>query len=250
MFEDSLFDSRATHKARRVRWAAAGAACFQALCLGLVLLVPLLHPAVLPVVSAAPRVQLIARVRPMPKPAAVKPPTLHTAAVSYAPASSAPAMTRVAGPRLLTLNPGSDSPAPTVDGGLLHMGDGGGGGGNALAAMGGPAGPAVLAVPRPAPAAPRRLAVSSGVLAGLLLGPITPAYPPIAKAAHIEGTVVLRATIDRNGRIKDLEVLSGPEMLRGSAVDAVARARYQPYRLNGDPTEVETTVSVNFRLGS
>ena len=76
-----------------------------------------------------------------------------------------------------------------------------------------------------------------------------PTYPPIARAAHVSGTVVLHAIISKTGTIKNLQVISGPEMLRASAVDAVRTWRYKPYILNGEPTEVDTTVSVNFNMG-
>jgi protein TonB len=66
----------------------------------------------------------------------------------------------------------------------------------------------------------------------------------------VQGTVVVTAMIDKEGRIVGVRVLSGPAMLQGAAVDAVREARYRPYLLNGEATEVETTVSVNFRLGS
>jgi protein TonB len=84
----------------------------------------------------------------------------------------------------------------------------------------------------------------------LLLAPIRPVYPHIAIAAHVEGTVVVTATIDKQGRITGIQVTSGPEMLRGAAVEAIKDARYKPYLLNGEPTDIITTISVNFRLGS
>ncbi len=68
--------------------------------------------------------------------------------------------------------------------------------------------------------------------------------------SRVEGTVVVTATIDKQGRITGLQVLSGPEMLRTAAVDAIKDARYRPYLLNGEPTAIITTISVNFRLGS
>ena len=119
--------------------------------------------------------------------------------------------------------------------------------GNRLGDFGIPA-PSVALRATSAPAGPVRL--SSGVTSGLLLAPIQPAYPQIAKATHTEGTVVITATIDRDGRVTGARVLSGPELLRGSALEAVAGARYRPYRLNGQPTAVLTTISINFRLGS
>jgi protein TonB len=83
----------------------------------------------------------------------------------------------------------------------------------------------------------------------MLLAPIRPVYPAIARAARVDGTVVVEAVISRAGRIESLRVVSGPEMLRGAAMDAIREARYRPYRLNGEPTEVETTITVNFRMG-
>ena len=77
----------------------------------------------------------------------------------------------------------------------------------------------------------------------------TPIYPPIAKAARVPGTVVLQATISKQGTIEDLHVVSGPAMLQQAALDAVRQWRYRPYLLNNEPVEVETTVNVIFTLG-
>lgn len=90
--------------------------------------------------------------------------------------------------------------------------------------------------------------VSSMVVEGLLLRKTLPAYPPIAKAAGVEGTVVLAATISRAGEIENLRVISGPALLQQAARDAVREWLYKPYLLNGDPVDVETTVNVIFRL--
>jgi periplasmic protein TonB len=84
----------------------------------------------------------------------------------------------------------------------------------------------------------------------MLIAPIRPIYPPIAKAAHIEGKVIVEAVISSAGTIESLHVLSGPPMLQRAAIDAIQAARYQPYRLNGTPTAVQTTITVNFRIGS
>jgi protein TonB len=83
----------------------------------------------------------------------------------------------------------------------------------------------------------------------MLLAPIRPVYPAIAKAAGVQGTVVVEAVISRKGTIESLRVVSGPPMLRSAAMDAIRAARYQPFRLNGEPTEVETRITVNFRMG-
>jgi protein TonB len=75
-----------------------------------------------------------------------------------------------------------------------------------------------------------------------------PVYPAIAKAAGISGTVTLAAVISKTGTIENLRVISGPMMLQQAARDAVQAWRYRPYLLDGQPVEVETTVSVIFTL--
>ena len=84
----------------------------------------------------------------------------------------------------------------------------------------------------------------------MLLSPIRPLYPPIAKAAGISGTVVVEAIISKAGTIESLHVISGPEILRAAALDAIQAARYRPYQLNGEPIEIQTTITVNFRMGT
>jgi protein TonB len=92
------------------------------------------------------------------------------------------------------------------------------------------------------------IVVSSGVATGMLIQKTPPIYPPIAKAARMAGTVELRATISKNGSIRDLHVVKGPAMLQQAAVDAVRTWRYKPYRLNNEPVDVETTIDVVFSL--
>lgn len=91
--------------------------------------------------------------------------------------------------------------------------------------------------------------ISGGVMAGQMLTKFNPVYPPEAKAAHVEGTVVMHAIISDGGHIENLAVVSGPEMLRNAAVDAVKQWTYKPYLLNGQPTSVDTTITVNFSMG-
>jgi TonB family protein len=93
------------------------------------------------------------------------------------------------------------------------------------------------------------LRVSAGQMAGNLISRPDPVYPPIAKAAHVQGAVVLRAVISKTGEVTNYAVASGPEMLRGSAIDAVKQWKYKPYLVNGMPMEVETTITVNFTFG-
>ncbi len=111
----------------------------------------------------------------------------------------------------------------------------------------GPIGPAVT-LAHPAANVPIR--VSQGVSQGLLLAPIQATYPRIAITAGVSGTVVVNARIDRQGHVIGASAISGPPMLRQAAVEAVSAAKYRPFLLNGEPTEVFTTYTVTFRLGS
>jgi periplasmic protein TonB len=94
------------------------------------------------------------------------------------------------------------------------------------------------------------ITISSVTAHGLLIQKTPPVYPAIAKEAHVSGTVQIQATISTAGSVKDIRVVSGPPMLRHAAVDAVQTWRYQPYMLNNQPTEVQTTISVIFSLGN
>jgi periplasmic protein TonB len=106
----------------------------------------------------------------------------------------------------------------------------------------------LLAVPKLAP--PQRIRISQGVTKGLLIHRIEPTYPPLARAARIQGEVVLTAIISTNGDIENLQLVSGHPMLVPAAIAAVRQWHYKPYLLNGQPVEVETTITVIFSLTS
>src|SRR5215471_11056437 len=93
-----------------------------------------------------------------------------------------------------------------------------------------------------------RVRVSEGVVEGNIVHRVTPVYPQEAKQKRIEGRVLLRAVIDNKGRVVDLKPISGPKELIPASIGAVEQWRYRPYILNGEPVEVETTVTVNFQL--
>ena len=108
----------------------------------------------------------------------------------------------------------------------------------------------VAGPPAAAAASSGPLSISTGVLAGMLLAPIAPQYPAIARISHTQGTVIVQAIISKTGHIESAHVVSGPMVLQAAALQAVRDARYRPFLLNNQPTEVETTISINFRLGS
>src|SRR6185312_3875221 len=110
------------------------------------------------------------------------------------------------------------------------------------------AAPATHAAPRLAqlPQHPGAVRISAAVMAGQILSRVDPIYPDIARAAGVSGEVVLHAIIGKSGEIQALQAISGPEMLKGAAIEAVKQWTYRPYLLNGEPTEVDTTITVTF----
>jgi protein TonB len=65
---------------------------------------------------------------------------------------------------------------------------------------------------------------------------------------RIQGSVQLLATISKEGNISNLNVLSGEGVLARAASDAVRQWKYKPYYLNGEPVEIQTQITVNFKL--
>jgi TonB family protein len=99
-----------------------------------------------------------------------------------------------------------------------------------------------------AEADPRRVRVSAGVTQRLKTHSVAPVYPPEAKIARIQGVVVLKVLISKEGTIEDLQVISGHPLLVPAAIGAVQQWRYRPYLLQGEPVKVETQIQVNFEL--
>jgi TonB family protein len=95
---------------------------------------------------------------------------------------------------------------------------------------------------------PPRIHVDGNVQAANLVKRVVPVYPPDAKRAGVQGIVMLEATIGKTGRVVDVHVVSGPELLAGPAEQAVMHWEYQPTLLNGQPVEVVTQIEVNFTL--
>jgi periplasmic protein TonB len=96
--------------------------------------------------------------------------------------------------------------------------------------------------------APLGVPDSTGVNTGLLIKKVNPKYPKKARKQKIEGVVVLKAKITQDGDIVDLSVVSGDPLLVQAAVDAVKQWKYRPYLRDGQPVEVDTEITVNFRL--
>jgi protein TonB len=89
--------------------------------------------------------------------------------------------------------------------------------------------------------------VSQGVSQGLVIKRVQPKYPPAALATHASGVVQIEATISKDGTVTNVKVFSGDPMLARAAVDAVRQWRYKPYYLDGEPVEIQTQITVNFK---
>jgi TonB family protein len=103
------------------------------------------------------------------------------------------------------------------------------------------------------PAAPSHptlatLKISQGVSQGLLIKRVDPKYPPSALAMHVQGSVLLDATISQEGMISNVIVVKGDKILARAATEAVRQWRYKPYYLDGTPVEIQTQITINFKL--
>ena len=105
----------------------------------------------------------------------------------------------------------------------------------------------LVAVPN-IPPPPQQRRIISHVDEGMIVHRVEPAYPRIAREARIQGDVVLRAIISKDGRIEGLQVVSGHPLLAPAAVNAVSQWRFRPYQLNGSPVEVDAQITVRFHF--
>jgi protein TonB len=234
MFEDSLMESGNRIKRKNKFWSFVAFLLNAAALLALVIW-PLLHPEALPK-------QMMATLMVAPSPPPAPPPAAPAARVQ---AKAQMLMSEVRAPsRIPEIKQVDEAALPQSPMGVQGMDGLSNGMPGGIASIINDVAPA-----RVKPKAPNSLNVSSGVMAGNLLTKTLPQYPAIARAARIQGTVVLQATISKSGSIENLRFVSGPPMLEQAAMDAVRSWHYKPYLLNGEPVEVETTINVVFNLG-
>jgi len=125
--------------------------------------------------------------------------------------------------------------------------------GQSSVAAEGPGSQIALATPplNPEAASPSSTApvrISQGIKEGRVVHRVDPRYPPAALLQHIEGAVVLRAKIGKDGKVHDLKAVSGQSYLTQAAMEAVRQWRYEPYTLNGETVDMHTSITVNFKL--
>jgi len=232
MFEDCLMESGNQIKAKSKYWSIVALLVNSGILLALIVW-PLLHPEALPKQMMA--ALMVAPPAPTPPPAI---PKAHIKSEMVSTGLLVPS--RI--PKAIKIV--QESSLPPMEGVVDVLSSGPPTGLSSVIGSTG-SGPAIIVK-----AAPRKkVSISSGVMAGNLVEKTMPQYPAIAKAARIQGVVVVQATISTTGLIENIRVISGPPMLQQAAVDAVRSWRYKPYLLNGEPVEVETTVNIVFNLG-
>jgi protein TonB len=239
MFEDSLMESQNRLSSPNQRWTTLASLAFQCTIAAGMIALPLLHPDVLHLRADPPTITLPLK-PPMPRvPHLEATRSTNTSFMSTAmPAPGTPV------PKLRNLgslnSTVDDTPPSTSIGSMSGPGE--------IPGVGiSPSGTGTRVTLAPAPAA-GPIHISRGVSAGLLLAPIRPVYPPIAISTRTEGVVIIEAIISKSGHIESAHATSGPPLLRSAALEAIRSARCSPYLLNGQPTEVETTITVNFKL--
>ncbi|HZP04074.1 MAG TPA: TonB family protein [Terracidiphilus sp.] len=234
MFEDSTFESLGTIRTRSAKWMMATFTLNGAALLALVL-IPLFYPEALPNITDIIRMEA-----PAPPVQEVRPISVPASSTQVRPQFTGITVPSVI-PKITTYADGPEPSAP-FDTSTWTSGQnlGAASPDNPFNKQNQPV------VVQQKPQGLTRL--SSGVMEGRIIRKVVPSYSALQRAMHMEGTVVLQAVISKTGTIENLRVISGPVMLQHSALDAVKQWRYQPYLLNGEPVEVETTVNVVFKL--
>jgi len=245
MFEDSLMESGGKIKTKQ---GATTAVSFilQIALIGVLVLLPLVFT------DALPKHQLMTFLVAPPPPPPPPPPPAATPEIKVvkkiqSDLDNGQLRTPTKIPKKVAMIKEDEAPPPEMaTGGVVGGVPGGVPGGQMGGVIGGIISSTPVAVPKVA--TPQRVRVSLGVSQGLLIKKVQPNYPPLARQARIQGTVLLQAEISKDGTIENLRLISGHPMLAPAAIEAVKQWRYKPYMLNGEPVAVETQVQVNFTL--
>ena len=241
MFAESMIETSWAQRTRR-SWTTLTSFGLQAAVIGLLLLIPILQTAGVPLGHTLPTP--ISWGAPPP----ARPPIReHVTVVNQSNLADNKLITPPSIPRHVAMISETVAPpqvsynsGPGVEGGT------GTGSADGILNSIGTTRPAVL-MPTPPPAT--RTFRTSNILEGSLIRRVQPIYPPLARTARIQGSVLLAAVISKDGTMQHVQAISGHPMLIQAAVAAVSQWRYRPYILNGEPIEVDTQITVNFILG-
>lgn len=240
MFAESLLENSWAHRSRRSLTTLTSFG-LQSIVVGLLLLIPILTTVALPPTRTVSTPISMGRRDPGP--------ATPMRGSSHAGISIIPITGQIILPHSTSRTIPTGDDAPQVPFGPV-------GAGNSYLGSGDPNGfplplggthSVIPVAPTPTPTA--REFRTSTMLQGMLIRRVEPVYPPMARAAHVQGPVLLAAVISKDGAIENLRTISGHPMLVPAAISAVSQWRYRPYILNGEAIEVETQITVNFILG-
>jgi len=240
MFEDSLIESGGKLRTKRGK-TTTFSFVLEAIIIGVMILIPLMFT------EALPKTQLMTFLVAPPPPPPPPPPPAAVVKVKQVETDIVNNQLRTPTkiPKKVEIIKEEEAPPPQMAG-VVGGVPGGVPGGSLNGVMGGIISSTPVAVPK---VAVSRVRISQGVTQGMVLKRVQPTYPQMAKIARVQGPVVLAAIIGKDGTIQNLHVVStASPLLNQAAIDAVRQWRYRPYILNGEPVEVDTTVTVNFTL--
>ncbi len=248
LFAHVLLELTGTQRHRRTI-SAVLSFIFQCFLIGVILIIPLLFT------EALPSQQLLTFLVAPPPPPPPPPPAAEAAArvMKAVQSDLMDGHLRTPGriPQKVEMIKEDEAPPVISSGGVVGGVPGGIPGGQLGGVIGGiiSSTASMAAVPKMSiPVAPKRVRISQGVTRGMLIQKIEPTYPTLARSARIQGQVILTAIISKTGEIQNLTLVSGHPMLVPAALEAVRQWRYRPFLLNGEPVEVETTVTLTFQL--
>lgn len=244
MFDD-LVESSVVRKKTNKGWSVILSGIVQAGIVVIFVLIPLIYTEALP--KQLLTTFLVAPAPPPPPPppaAAVQRIVKPVARLIQAGKMMAPTVI----PKKVEMIKEEEMPPDVGAVGVVGGVPGGIAGGSAGGVLGGIIGGSGGGMPPPPKPTQQRVRIGGNVQAAKMIRQIQPVYPQIAKTAHVQGTVILHAIISKDGTVQELQYISGPALLMRSAMDAVRQWRYQPTLLNGEPVEVDTTISVVFTL--
>ena len=250
LFADVLLEVDSTERKRR-GWSALSSVILQCLMLGAALIIPLMFT------EALPKAQLLTFLVAPPPPPPPPPPAAAVAPVQVRRIDSDVMNGQLRSPsripQRVQMIQEDETPPPLTSGtGVIGGVVGGVPGGQLGGVIGGIISSTanLNVVPKLAAVTPKRVRVSQGVVAGMVIKKIAPEYPAIARAARIQGEVILTAIISKEGTIENLQVERGHPLLIQSAITAVKQWRYRPFLVSGEPVEVETKITVTFRFAA
>lgn len=237
MFADNLLES-APHPGHRAAWTKLVSTLLQCTALAIALTIPLFHIERLQIIPPTPSIRMTNVSQPVVRAEASE-------ANSSAPAMPSELVQPRFIPRQIARGDNQEPASPIASGLGVPCTANCIPGASLLTNILNPGGTDISLQPPPPPTRPVRV---SEMQLGDLVRKVVPQYPTIAKQIRLQGSVVLLATVGKDGRVEHVQPMSGAPLLVRAAKEAVEQWQYRPYLLNHEPVVVQTQITVNFVL--